>query len=327
MLFMMIIGTRGSKLALAQAEIVASRLSSAGIETEIRIIKTVGDVDTDNPLHKLPGIGVFVREIDEYSLAGDIDIAVHSMKDLPTVRPEKLVTAAILKRDPPCDVLITRDGVCLADLPAGAVIGTSSMRRIAQMRRFRSDLEIADLRGNINTRMRKLRDGDYDGIILAEAGLVRLGWDIGFERLDPDSFIPSANQGTIAVATLRGSEAEDAVRMLDHHQTRIETEIERIVIGVLGGGCSIPIGAFAEMVGSSISSSGADATVVAGAAGEVVSGDVRVRAEVLAMDGKRHVRVDETIPVDGYALHARRVGDALKAAGGDALVKEAATSI
>ena len=327
---MMIIGTRGSKLALAQAEIVASRLSSAGIETEIRIIKTIGDVDTDNPLHKLPGIGVFVREIDEYSLNGDIDIAVHSMKDLPTVRPEKLVTAAILKRDPPGDVLITRDCVCLADLPTGAVIGTSSMRRIAQMRRFRSDLEIADLRGNINTRMRKLRDGDYDGIILAEAGLVRLGWDIGFERLDPDQFVPSANQGTIAVATLRDSEAEDAVHMLDHHQTRIETEIERIVIGVLGGGCSIPIGAFAEMVGSSSSSSSSDADA-AGAAGcatcEGVGGDVRVRAEVLAMDGRRHVRVDETIPADGYALHARRVGDALKAAGGDALVKEAMTLI
>ncbi|MEA1906712.1 MAG: hydroxymethylbilane synthase [Euryarchaeota archaeon] len=318
---MMIIGTRGSKLALAQAEIVASRLSSAGINTEIRIIKTVGDVDTDNPLHKLPGIGVFVREIDEYSLAGDIDIAVHSMKDLPTARPEKLVTAAILKRDPPCDVLITRDGVRLADLPAGAVIGTSSMRRIAQMRRFRSDLEIADLRGNINTRMKKLRDGDYDGIMLAEAGLVRLGWDIGFERLDPDSFIPSANQGTIAVATLRDSEAEDVVRMLDHRQTRIETEIERIVIGVLGGGCSIPIGAFAEMVDST---SDADA---AGVTGGVVGGNVRVRAEVLAMDGKRQVRVDETIPTDGYAPHARRVGDALKAAGGDDLVKEAATSI
>ena len=285
-------------------------------------------MDTDNPLHKLPGVGVFVREIDEYSLNGDIDIAVHSMKDLPTVRPEKLVTAAILKRDPPGDVLITRDCVCLADLPTGAVIGTSSMRRIAQMRRFRSDLEIADLRGNINTRMRKLRDGDYDGIILAEAGLVRLGWDIGFERLDPDQFVPSANQGTIAVATLRDSEAEDAVHMLDHHQTRIETEIERIVIGVLGGGCSIPIGAFAEMVGSSSSSSDADAAGAAGCATcEGVGGDVRVRAEVLAMDGRRHVRVDETIPADGYALHARRVGDALKAAGGDALVKEAMTLI
>ena len=321
---MMIIGTRGSKLALAQAETVASRLSSADIKTEIRIIKTVGDVDTNNPLHKLPGVGVFVREIDEYSLAGDIDIAVHSMKDLPTVRPEKLVTAAILKRDPPGDVLITRDNTRLTDLPAGAVIGTSSMRRIAQMRRFRSDLKITDLRGNINTRMKKLRNGDYDGIILAEAGLVRLGWDIGFERLNTDSFIPSANQGTIAVATLRGSEAEDAVRMLDHRQTRIETEIERIVIGVLGGGCSIPIGAFAEMLGSSISSSDANAV---GAAEGVAGGNVRVRAEVLAMNGKRHVRVDETIPVDGYVLHARQIGDMLKAAGGDALVKEAATSI
>ena len=311
---MMIIGTRGSKLALAQAEIVASRLGSAGIETEIRIIKTVGDVVTNHPLHKLPGIGVFVREIDDHSLAGEIDIAVHSMKDLPTVRPEKLVTAAILKRDPPCDVLITRDGMRLADLPAGAVIGTSSMRRIAQMKRFRSDLEIADLRGNINTRMKKLREGVYDGIILAEAGLVRLGWDIEFERLDPDRFIPSANQGTIAVVTLRDSDAEDAVRMLDHHQTRIETEIERIVIGVLGGGCSIPIGAFAEIVGGD-----------GDADGEV--DEVRVRAEVLSMDGRRYVRVDKTIPADGYAMHAHRVGDALAAEGGNALVKEAETSI
>ncbi len=313
MLFMMIIGTRGSMLALAQAEIVAGRLRSAGIKTEIRTISTSGDVITDHPLHKLPGIGVFVREIDEHSLGGEIDIAVHSMKDIPTIRPEKLVTAAILKRDPPCDVLITRDGTRLADMPAGAVIGTSSMRRIAQMKRFRSDLEIADLRGNINTRMRKLRDGVYDGIMLAEAGLVRLGWDIGFERLDPDRFIPSANQGTIAVVTLRDSEAEEVVRTLDHRQTRIETEIERIVIGVLGGGCSIPIGAFAEMAGGA---GDADCDV----------DEVRVRAEVLSMDGRRYVRVDETIPVDGYAMHAHRVGDALAAEGGDALVKEAETS-
>jgi hydroxymethylbilane synthase len=314
MLFMMIIGTRGSMLALAQAEIVAGRLRNAGIETEIRTISTSGDVITDHPLHKLPGIGVFVREIDEHSLGGEIDIAVHSMKDIPTIRPEKLVTAAILKRDPPCDVLITRDGVRLEELPAGAVIGTSSMRRIAQMKRFRSDLAIADLRGNINTRMRKLRDGVYDGIMLAEAGLVRLGWDIGFERLDPDRFIPSANQGTIAVVTLRDSEAEEAVRtLLDHRQTRIETEIERIVIGVLGGGCSVPIGAFAEMNGGT-----------GDADGEV--DEVRVRAEVLSMDGRQYVRVDETIPVDGYAMHAHRVGDALEAVGGGDLVNEVVTS-
>ena len=298
----MIIGTRGSMLALAQAEIVARRLHSLGIETEIRIIKTSGDVITDHPLHRLPGIGVFVREIDEHSLAGEIDIAVHSMKDIPTVRPEKLVTAAILERDPPCDVLITRDGTRIEDMPAGAVIGTSSMRRIAQMKRFRSDLEIADLRGNINTRMRKLREGVYDGIMLAEAGLVRMGWDTEFERLDPDRFIPSANQGTIAVVTLRDSEAEAAVRTLDHRQTRIETEIERIVIGVLGGGCSVPIGAFAEMAGDGV-------------------GEARVRAEVLSMDGRRFVRVDETIPVDGYATHARRVGDALEASGGGDMVR------
>ena len=300
----MIIGTRGSALALAQADIVSKRLHDIGIEAEIRIIETHGDAITDRPLHELPGFGAFVREIDERSLAGDIDIAVHSMKDIPTIRPDELVTAAILTRDSPHDVLITESNTSLADMPAGAVIGTSSMRRRAQLSRFRSDLDIIDLRGNINTRMRKLRDGSYDGIMLAEAGLTRMGWDIGFERLDTDSFIPSANQGTIAVVTLRDSDARDAVRALDHHRTRIETEIERIVIGVLGGGCSVPIGAFAEMVGD----------------------EVLVRAEVLSLDGMRYVRVDDAIPVTEYAEPARKVGEELKAKGGGELVKEASCS-
>ena len=307
----MIIGTRGSALALAQADIVARELQKIGIETEVRTIKTHGDVVLDRPLHELSnvgGVGAFVREIDEHSLAGDIDIAVHSMKDIPTIRPEQLTTAAILKRDPPYDVLITRggdgdeDSTSIDDLPAGAVIGTSSLRRRAQLHRFRSDLDIIDLRGNINTRMRKLREGVYDGIILAEAGLVRLGWDIGFERLKIDHFIPSANQGTIAVVALVDSGAGDLVRALDHSQTRIETEIERIVISVLGGGCDVPIGAFAEMVGGD---------------------EVKVRAEVLSLDGSRYERVDETIPVDGYVEHAERVGVELQAKGGGALVKEA----
>ncbi len=305
----MIIGTRGSALALAQADIVARALQEIGIVTEVRTIKTHGDVVTDRPLHELSnvgGVGAFVREIDEHSLAGDIDIAVHSMKDIPTIRPERLVTAAILKRDPPYDVLITGggdgNGTSIDDLAAGAVIGTSSLRRRAQLHRFRSDLDIIDLRGNINTRMRKLREGVYDGIILAEAGLVRLGWNIGFERLKIDHFIPSANQGTIAVVTLADSAAGDLVRALDHSQTRIETEIERIVISVLGGGCDVPIGAFAEMVG----------------------GDrVRVRAEVLSLNGSQYERVDETIPVEGYVEHAERVGVELQAKGGGALVKEA----
>lgn len=299
----MIIGTRGSMLALAQANIVAERLHNRGIKTEIRIIKTRGDVITDRPLHELSGVGAFVREIDEHSLAGDIDIAVHSMKDIPTVRPDRLVTAAILERDSPYDVMITNN-MKIDDLSAGATIGTSSMRRRAQLNRFRGDLDIADLRGNINTRLRKLRDGIYDGIMLAEAGLTRMGWNIEFERLDIDHFIPSANQGTIAVVTLQNSEAEDAVHALDHHKTRIETEIERIIIAVLGGGCNVPIGAFANMVGNA-------------------SDEVRVRAEVLSLDGGRYARVEEVIPVEGYAEHAHRIGQELKEDGGGDLVKEA----
>ncbi len=298
----MIIGTRGSMLALAQAKIVAERLHNLGIKTEIRIIKTRGDAITDRPLHELSGVGAFVREIDEHSLAGSIDIAVHSMKDIPTVRPDQLVTAAILERDAPYDVMITNN-VTIDEMPAGATIGTSSMRRRAQLNRFRSDLDIVDLRGNINTRMRKLRDGAYDGIMLAEAGLTRMGWNIKFERLDIDHFIPSANQGTIAIVTLRNSEAEDVVHALDHHQTRIETEIERIIVTVLGGGCSIPIGAFANMVGD---------------AGD----EVRVRAEVLSPDGERYARVEEVIPAEGYVEHAYRLGQELKKNGGGDLVKE-----
>jgi len=294
-----IIGTRGSMLALAQANIVSDMLREIGITTEIRVIKTHGDLVTDRPLHELSGVGAFVREIDEHSLAGSIDIAVHSMKDIPTVRPDELVTAAILKRDSPHDVLITNENVTLNRLPAGATIGTSSLRRIAQLRRFRGDLNIAPLRGNINTRMRKLRDHVYDGIILAEAGLTRMGWDIEFARLDTDRFIPSANQGTIAIVALRNSDAEKVVNRLDHPKTRIETDVERIVIDVLGGGCTVPIGAFATVRGD----------------------EIAVRAEVLAPDGGQYRRVEDTFPVSGYAENASRLGEKLAAEGGSELVR------
>jgi len=292
---MIVIGTRGSMLARMQAEIVSKQLHKIGIDTEIRIIKTHGDSVTNLPLHELSGVGVFVREIDEHSLAGVVDIAVHSMKDIPTIRPEQLVTAAVMKRDSPHDILITNDNTPLEEMPAGAVIGTSSMRRRAQLNRFRDDLDIVDLRGNINTRLRKLRDCVYDGILLAEAGLTRMGWDLEFERLDIDRFIPSANQGTIAIVALRDSEAADIVCALNHPQTRIETGIERIVIDVLGGGCSVPIGAFSEMVGD--------------------EREIRVRAEMLSPDGMRYARVDETIPADSheYQERAHRIGEKLEA--------------
>jgi len=295
------IGTRGSKLALAQANLVKDLLSKNGVPTEIKIIKTSGDTFTDRPLHELQGFGVFVREIDDSMLAGEIDIAVHSMKDVPTERPAQLTIAAVMKRDSPYDFLLTREEKKLKDLPKGAIIGTTSLRRRSQLSRFRDDLVIKELRGNIDTRLRKLKDGQYDGIFLAEAGLERLKWDLPGERLSPDDFVPSANQGTVVIVTRKEGEAQIAVQVLNDEQTRLETRIERIIIGILGGGCLVPIGAFAKMEGN----------------------EIHIRTEVLSVDGKRDVKIDEFINPAEYEKEATRIGTELNNKGGGRLVEEA----
>ncbi len=297
----MIIGTRGSALALAQADQVAAMLKQHGFDTERKIIKTSGDSFTDRPLHQIPGVGAFVRELDDRMLDGEIDIAVHSMKDIPTERPDELAIAAVLKRDSPLDVLLTRDGSTLDEMPKGATIGTTSMRRQAQLLRYRPDLVIKDLRGNIDTRRRKVAEGQYDGILLAEAGLQRMGWELDVHQLDPDHFCPSANQGTIVVVTLEGTEAHRAVALLDHPQSNLETKLERIVIGILGGGCLVPIAAFATTEGNG----------------------VRIRAEVLSLDGDRYVKVDEVVPLDNCEVEAGQLGHLLVDRGGRELVEEA----
>src|SRR5660398_26262 len=295
------IGTRGSKLALAQANLVKDLLAKNGTETEIKIIKTSGDAIIDRPLHEVQGFGVFVREIDDSMLAGEIDIAVHSMKDVPTERPPELTIAAVMKRDSPYDFLLTRNDIKLKDLPEGSIIGTTSLRRRAQLSRYRSGFIIKELRGNIDTRLRKLKEGQYDGIFLAEAGLERLKWDMPGERLDPDDFVPSANQGTVVIVTRKGTDAQNAVLVLNDEQTRLETSIERIIIGILGGGCLVPIGAFARTEGN----------------------EIHVRTEVLSVDGKRCVKIDEFINPADYEKEARRIGNELKKKGGGKLVDEA----
>ena len=295
------IGTRGSKLALAQANLVKDLLAKNGIETEIKIIKTSGDAIIDRPLHEVQGFGVFVREIDDSMLAGEIDIAVHSMKDVPTERPPELTIAAVMKRDSPYDFLLTRNDIKLKDLPEGSIIGTTSLRRRAQLSRYRSGFIIKELRGNIDTRLRKLKEGQYDGIFLAEAGLERLKWDMPGERLDPDDFVPSANQGTVVIVTRKGTDAQNAVLVLNDEQTRLETCIERIIIGILGGGCLVPIGAFARTEGN----------------------EIHVRTEVLSVDGKRCVKIDEFINPAEYEKEARRIGNELNKKGGGKLVDEA----
>jgi len=301
----MIIGSRGSPLALRQTEIVRERLALLGVQTEIQRVKTSGDVFLDKPLHQLSGAGVFVAEIDERMLCGEIDLAVHSMKDLPTKRPEELTVSAVLKRDSPYDILLSRErGRELEELGEGAVVGTSSMRRTAQLRRERPDLVVKSLRGNLQTRLRKLSQGDYDAIVLAEAGLQRMGLKLDCRRLDGERFVPSANQGTIIVVAKKGTEGESLSRMLDDAPARRETMIERRILETVGGGCVVPMAVHAM----------ADAD----------RGRARVLAEVLSLDGRRFVRLDETLNLDGKCLRrAEEMGRRLMNMGGGELVEEA----
>lgn len=304
----MIIGSRGSQLALAQTENVARLLKEQGVETSIKIIKTSGDRFTDRPLHAVSGgVGAFVRELDDVMLAGEIDIAVHSMKDMPTIRPAGLPTVAVLKRDTPFDILLTYDRTPLDELPEQSIIGTSSLRRAAQIRRYRPDLVTQELRGNIDTRLRKLKEGHYDGILLAKAGLERMGWELEGEILSPDFFCPSPNQGTVAVVTRAGTEAEAAVSTLDHTESRIVTEIERILVSELGGGCTTPVGSYAELTPD--------------------KQEIRVRAEVLSLDGRETVGIDEFIPMRGGIEKARELGHRLVEMGGRRLAEEALLQI
>ncbi len=284
-------------------------LSAApGLEMETVLVKTSGDVFLDKPLHQLTGVGVFVAEIDERMLSGEIDLAVHSMKDLPTKRPEELTISAILKRDSPYDILVSRSGKAagLDDLESGAVVGTSSMRRGAQLRRERPDLDVKSLRGNLQTRLRKLNQGDYDAIVLAEAGLQRMGLKMDYVRLDAERFVPSANQGTIIVVARKGTKAELYSRSIDDIPTRTETMIERKILETVGGGCVVPMAVHADVQGRT----------------------ARVLTEVLSLDGKRFVRLDEKISLENdYLEDAAEMGRRLMAMGGRELVEEAVKAV
>jgi hydroxymethylbilane synthase len=254
------IGTRGSLLALKQSENVKASLEAIRPEVEIvlQVIKTTGDKILDVPLSQVGGKGLFVKEIEDALLAGAIDLAVHSMKDVPAELPEGLEIGIIPEREDPRDVLITRNGEGLFDLPVGSRVGTSSLRRAAQMKRLRPDLVTLNLRGNLDTRLRKLQDGLYDAIVLAAAGLHRMGWEDRITSyLDVSEFVPAIGQGALGIE-LR-SEDQETRRLLaplNDFDTAVAVEAERSFLRRLEGGCQVPIGGYARVLEGSIELTG-----------------------------------------------------------------------
>ncbi|MFW5638538.1 MAG: hydroxymethylbilane synthase [Methanoculleus sp.] len=286
------IGTRGSALALIQTENVVRMLADRGIEAEIVTIKTAGDATTNVPLHAIGGQGVFVRALDDAILRGEIDAAVHSMKDIPAARPAGLVCPAVLARDSPADFLAYdrhRDAV--------RVIGSSSTRRRAQILRDDPTLEVKQLRGNVDTRIRKLREGQYDAIVLAEAGLERLELQLPGEPLPIDRFVPSPNQGTVAVVCRDDPDIIGLLTTLDHASTRLDVTIERAVMEEVGGGCFTPQGIYCR-------------------GGNLI-------AEVLALDGSRWKRIERHVTT---MEEARACGRALREKAED-LIQEARATL
>lgn len=271
------IASRGSELALWQARAVeaALRREDPGVEVEIRIIRTTGDRILDVPLAQIGDRGLFTKEIDEALLRGDADLAVHSLKDVPTRLPEGLEIAAVSGREDPRDVLVRRAGEAggLDALPSGARVGTSSLRRRAQLRALRPDLEVLDLRGNLNTRLAKLDAGEYDAILLAAAGVRRLGWKERISAfLDPGAWLPAVGQGALAVVT-RADDAATRARLSAVHDPDAadRTAAERAFLHALEGGCQVPIGALCTLSGDTLTLDG----LVAG-----LDGDPLLREEL-----------------------------------------------
>ncbi|MBI3279559.1 MAG: hydroxymethylbilane synthase [Acidobacteria bacterium] len=281
---MLTIGSRGSKLALWQANWVKARLEDLGCAAGIEIIKTSGDQFQHGPLKEIGNKGLFTKEIEEALLDGRIDLAVHSLKDMPAAVPAGLQIAATPEREDARDVIA---GSRLADLKIDARIGTSSIRRIAQLYAWRADLIIEPLRGNVDTRLRKLDEGQFDAIILAAAGLHRLGWrDRITEYLPASVMCPAIGQGALAIETRNDDgEASRVCRQLDHFPTRAAVTAERAMLTILGGGCQVPVGAHATVDGDQL----------------------HLRAIVATPDGRRLLRAE----ISGSVTEARHLGGEL----------------
>jgi hydroxymethylbilane synthase len=297
------IGTRGSLLAKWQAEFVRKQLFAAtGMEAEIVIIKTSGDRLQQAPLTQIGGKGIFIKELEDALLDETVDLAVHSVKDIPTDTPSRLCFPAVCRRDDVRDCLISPKGTTLANLREGARVGTSSLRRHAQLRHIRPDLDVRDLRGNVDTRLRKVESGEYDAILLAKAGLDRLGWSQRItEVLAPEVCMPAVGQGAIAVeARLNDTEAADALVKLDDAETRTAIICERALLSALQGGCQVPLGAWAR----------------------IERGELILEACVCSVDGVQYVKQRATAPPDQAAQLGQHMASLLIEAGAQNILEE-----
>jgi hydroxymethylbilane synthase len=239
-----LLGTRGSRLALTQAEACARKLGAAGLKAELRVIKTTSDHHPETPLSVIDRRDVFTRQLDEALLRGEIDLAVHSLKDVPTELPQGIALAAITERHDPSDALVSEGHYDVDTLPEGAVVATSSLRRNAQLLHRRPDLRIVEIRGNVDTRVRKMRGGEADAIVLARAGLERLGLDVPHTVVPPEIMLPAVGQGALAVATLENHQLLGLIReALNHVPTHRAVLSERAMLRALEGGCRVPVGA------------------------------------------------------------------------------------
>jgi len=297
------IGSRGSILARWQAEFVRKQLFQlAGVEAEIIIIKTSGDKMQQSPLTQIGGKGIFIKELEEALLEESVDLAVHSVKDIPTDTPGRLFFPAVCRRDDVRDCLVSHSGTALANLRQSARVGTSSLRRQAQLRHYRPDLDLRELRGNVDTRLRKVESGEYDAIVLSKAGLDRLGWAQRItEALSTDISLPAVGQGAIAIESrVKDQETAQILDKLDDQETRTAIIAERSLLKVLQGGCQVPLGAWARMERA----------------------ELVMEAVVCSVDGAQYIRKKASAPPDQAAQLGEHLAHELAEGGARSILEE-----
>lgn len=301
------IATRGSRLALWQAEHIKSLLAQRhGVQVELLVLKTKGDIILDVPLSKVGGKGLFVKEIEEALLDGRADLAVHSMKDVPMELPQGLALAVVPEREDPADLLLSARYADLDALPVGAAVGTSSLRRQAQILARRPDLRIVSLRGNVDTRLRKLMDGEFDAIIMAAAGIKRLGLSVPhMYPLTPPDFLPAAGQGALGIELKEERhDLKDMLAFMNHPHSFLCVSAERAFLAELEGGCQVPIAAHATLDK------------------KTPGGVLRIEGLVADVTGTRIIRKHiEGPPEDASAL-GRALAESVKKSGGDTILRE-----